>query len=342
MIIKELGEFVSTDPKELAGHKAETQMAYYLHRRFYNDKNIHVINGLRFLALDGEYSQIDHLVITQYFMAIIESKSVTSRVKSDQFGQWQRIWNGHWTGMPNPIRQIDRQKKALRDLLQSQKEQLRSKAFFGMLQGGFINLPIVSIVAISDTGIYYVPKTESNIVFKADLIDVKIEKLYKEYKKKYEWSMPEKDVHNVIHFLLDHHVPSEHNAPIATNTKTQTETSSTTASTHSNEVSNPQPVSSTVAIKSSAPEIRTEQIQANTTTQNKNIIHPMDFCPECHGKLKILWGYNYYWHCGHCQKNFPINHKCPRCKEKLHIRKDGNSYYIYCKLCKKEKLYFVE
>ena len=132
MICKELDEFCARDSFEKNGKKAEEQIAFYLKRNFHSHQDLYVINGLRFQALDGSYAQIDHLVLSRYFAVIIESKSVTSAVKYDQNGQWLRLWENHWTGMPSPVQRAKNQASALRELLQSKREQRRKKYMFGL------------------------------------------------------------------------------------------------------------------------------------------------------------------------------------------------------------------
>ncbi len=74
-------------------------------------------------------------------------------------------------------------------------------------------------------------------------------------------------------------------------------------------------------------------------------IHSLNECPNCHGRVSILWGAkykNYYWHCNSCGKNIPIHYDCPGCGEKLKIRKQANEYFIYCTPCNLSALYFTD
>lgn len=85
MILKELDPFHGTEPFELAGRRAEEQMAFYLRRQFGDFENVYVINGLR-LERKGDACQIDHLIVHPYGFIIIESKSVTTEVSIDAKG----------------------------------------------------------------------------------------------------------------------------------------------------------------------------------------------------------------------------------------------------------------
>jgi transcription elongation factor Elf1 len=330
MISKELDAFEAGNSWEKNGRKAEDQIAFYLRRRFHSDEEIFVINGLRFRGMDQTFTQIDHLVLCQYGIVIIESKSVTSVVKYDVDGQWLRLWNNHWSGMPSPIQQARNQEVALREILQVNKEKLREKFVFGLKQGGFHHMPIHILVAISDTGRIMAPpgKNEyAGIVLKADQVADKIISLQKDNKKAEgvfttrmpPWSMSSEDLKKTVSFLLQIH------EPLIKETATEAP-----------------PVEESAKEPEKAKEDVPPRIDEQTSEQK---IESMNFCPECHGGVTILWGAkykNYYWHCRNCNKNFPINYKCPGCSEKLRIRKQANEYYIYCDPCGLSALYFTD
>ena len=86
MIAKELDPFTSTDKRQLAGRKAEEQMAFYLKRAFEHDDRVRVFNGLRF-EREGDAAQIDHLVFHRWGMILVESKSVTGTVRVNEHGE---------------------------------------------------------------------------------------------------------------------------------------------------------------------------------------------------------------------------------------------------------------
>ena len=140
----------SSDPRIIAGDRAESQMAFYLRRSFGEDSAIHVLNDLR-LTDAGDAFQIDHLVLHRHGAIIIESKSVTTRVRINALSEWERYFNGVWRGMPSPIAQARLQGESLRRLLQQNRERLRRK-LAGLIQTGFGNFSIEVLVAISDSG----------------------------------------------------------------------------------------------------------------------------------------------------------------------------------------------
>lgn len=161
------------DPRLQAGAEAERQMAHYLHRRFCEDPELHVLHDLRIedrdqTEQDGSpgVCQIDHLIVHRWGMFIVESKSVAEavQVRPDGSGgdEWFRVYSGKKTGMPSPVQQARRQAGFLRTFLQRRREELVGRMPFGMRtlakvklgtdQRGFRNAPIQLVIAVSDGG----------------------------------------------------------------------------------------------------------------------------------------------------------------------------------------------
>ena len=166
MIIKEIEPFRGTDKFQIAGRQAEEQMAFYLRRYFANSNDVYVINNLS-LGKDGESLQIDHLVIHQNGLIIIESKSVSGQITITNDMQWIRRYEKFSTGMKSPIIQVEMQKMLLTSII----DELKSEGHRN-LQIGEIDI----LIAISDNGIINWPaqgKIEG--VYKAENICKRIQ-----------------------------------------------------------------------------------------------------------------------------------------------------------------------
>ena len=150
MILKELDPFTGVEPFELAGRRAEEQMAFYLKREFAFFENIYVINGLRLEYLD-DACQIDHLIVHPWGLTVIESKSVTTEVRINEDGDWSRLFDGVWRGMPSPVNQAELQFKLLKILLDDNADKVLGKLLF--LQKRFGGLQCDVYAAVSDNGI---------------------------------------------------------------------------------------------------------------------------------------------------------------------------------------------
>ena len=116
MIRKELDPYAGSGKLELAGRKAEEQMAFYPRRFFGVSADVDVLNYLR-IDLNGEVAQMDHLVLHPFGLLIVESKSVSDGVQITDDGQWMRWFNRQPSGMASPITQAQLQGKLLKGLL---------------------------------------------------------------------------------------------------------------------------------------------------------------------------------------------------------------------------------
>lgn len=324
MIVKESDPFFPENFREKTGRKAEEQLAFYLKRKYHADKNFFVFNDLRFPFLDS-FVQIDHLVVSKYGLVIVESKSVTSKVSYNEKGEWFRLWDNHWVGMPNAVKQAERQGEALKELLNENHTELLDKYLFGRLQKTFSKMRIDLIVAVSDHGSICRKGKDiyENNVCKAESVTEKIDEIFSSCEKSaglfssdaLPWDMNEDELKKVVAFLLKRHVPRE--------------------------LGNGERVVPENGERSRKEEIPVKEEEKNTEEKIRAFL----WCPQCKGKIRILWGSkykSYYWHCEECQKNFPINHSCPQCHEKLKIRKQGNEYHIYCEKCQISALYFED
>lgn len=150
-IVKEREVREAADKFTAAGQAAERQMAFYLRRAFADRDDVLVFNDLRLVEGD-DACQIDHLVLHSGGFILIESKSVTSKVKVNRRGEWSRLWDGHWKGMASPVVQGRMQADFLRKVLQQNREHLRNK-MFRIKQKTFTVVDMAVLVAISDTGI---------------------------------------------------------------------------------------------------------------------------------------------------------------------------------------------
>ncbi len=353
MIVKELDPFYGKTSWDIAGHKAEENMAFYLKRRFYDNKNLFVINNLRFPWLDS-YVQIDHLILCRYGVIIVESKSFSKDVRYEG-EQWFRFWDGHLKGMANPILQAKEQGNALKGLLRKNDTKLLGKFMFGTLQKGFGYLPIQCFVAYTGTGILTPPKKNdlySEQVFRSEAIADKIEAYYKKLKhansifsKKYDpWDMSEEELQRVIGFLLSVHVPYTPEDILPQETEDEEVNAIPQENQPVQPVSEKQEPIPQASYTANQPTIQQTEPQPTSSTENQTIL-TYDTCPYCGGKITILWGAkykSYYWHCESCGKNISINYKCPKCNEKLRIKKLGIDYYIYCIVCGLEEHYFTD
>lgn len=179
MILKERTERTLKNKFEQAGAAAEEQMAFYLRRYFEDRRDVWVLNDVR-ISINGDFAQIDHLVVHTRGMVLIESKSVSGNIRVTSEGQWIREYGGKRQGMQSPITQVELQAMIL---CKNLNEYHRPIYWIGPSRPQEIEPKIkienmATIVAISDGGIYIQDQEEKfpNLM-KADAVCKYINKL---------------------------------------------------------------------------------------------------------------------------------------------------------------------
>lgn len=214
MILKEKNLKSSADPKLKAGEEAEKQMAFYLNRAFANQDDCYIINDLR-VNYKNDTAQLDHLVVTQYGLFIIESKSVYGKIIVNANKEWSRTFNKVVGGMASPVLQAEAQAKVIKNILKDNADHILGKLLG--LQKSFRMCPVFVYVAISDGGIIE-RKADILELKKADQVSQEIELKIKTLKKNSSilsvlntsdpaWSMTTEETVKVANFLLNQHKP---------------------------------------------------------------------------------------------------------------------------------------
>lgn len=314
----------ATDRLAIAGAKAEDQMAFYLKRAFEHDPDVTVFNDLR-LANDraDDFAQIDHLILFPKGLIVIESKSVTSAVRVNKLGEWERQWDGYWKGFSSPVQQAKRQIEFLQVLLRQHKARLRDTKLFGTVKMGFGMFPMDYFIAISDGGTIKRDGDHLEVV-KADQVADKIRETIKKRdisflkwavksndEEKWDYLNKEENIRLSL-FLLSRHT---------TRVESPAQTFERTA--------RPVPKIDTIPVS------KTAQIKEEALTQ----LAPR--CSHCHSaRLQILYGFTYYFKCLDCTKNSKIDMQCSACSALARIRKQKREFFRECG-CGKSELYYT-
>lgn len=340
MVIKELDSIEPTNKFEQAGYRAESQLAFYLKREFKDDPQFLVFNNLR-LKKDEDVCQIDHLILYQYGIVIIESKSVTTRIEVNELGEWKRWFNNDWQGMPSPIFQAQRQGKFLKDYLEDHVESLLNKTLLG-IQPHFTKMPIDVLVAISDAGIINRPPNDKlDIVCKADQIPEKIKAIASEYRKRsslfnlsleISYELNKEAISKISKFLLDHHQPAK-NKPLVDRPTPNPNPNIAIATPQSPSPKKIIPTS-TRSLPKSAPVPKPVVKPVAITSKNT--------CSHCQSTdIAIAYVHSYFFKCNACGKNTPIKNICPTCCDRERIRKSGLQFFSECEKCKTSRLFHI-
>lgn len=97
-----------------AGWHGEQELDFYL--RSFPDERVRIFYDLR-LSIEEQKFQIDTLLLTPNFLAILEAKNYSGTLSFLPDGQLVRIISGRREGFPNPLTQLSRQKYLLKKWL---------------------------------------------------------------------------------------------------------------------------------------------------------------------------------------------------------------------------------
>jgi len=309
VILKEVDKKEAINKFEKSGLKAEKQMAHYLKRAFQDKKDILVINDLR-LEMNDDIAQIDHLIIHRYGFLIIESKSVTSKISINEYGEWVRHYLKNTNGMPSPINQARRQADFLKNYLMARSGNLLKKSL--IFQASFTDFKFDILVAISDSGIINRPKTSDiSEVYKADQITDEINSIISSYAGtnksiltlKVNYNFADTSMDKITRYLTQTHKPVKRGNKL---------------------------------------EVKETKAVYSTSTERKIKEKIEDSCCKCNSKnIGIVYGRNYYFKCHECNGNTPIKLKCKEdsCKPKL--RKQKLTFFKECAECKSSEVFFT-
>lgn len=98
-----------------SGIEGERSAAHFINREFGASEKIVILHDLR-IGVDGDYAQIDHLLIHRFQGAawVLETKNFSGRLNCDEHGDWT-VWNGRFpTPIASPVNQARRHCQTLR------------------------------------------------------------------------------------------------------------------------------------------------------------------------------------------------------------------------------------
>lgn len=315
MIIKPYEARDARDPRLKAGVRAEKQMAHYLDRHFKDSDRFLVLHDLRF-EFEGDTAQIDHLVIHPFGVAIIESKSVSTAVRINHLGEWERQWKSSWMGMPDPLLQGERQGKLLRLLLYSRETELLDRFLMGTIQGTFTFMAVDVFAAISDDGrIERAGKKQAPNARKADSIPRAVEEVV--------------DRHRRDNRLLGNGLAALVNAPRDFNKVESLRIARFLHARHRvlNEPPPEEIVEVAVPKAIPAPAAPT----AGPVPGREITVR----CKSCGGReLEAMIGkYGPYAKCRSCGKNTAVREACEACRTQVYLSRDGAGFTGTCGTC---------
>lgn len=302
--------------RQQAGNQQEQDVAFYLRRAFKDDDRVRVFHDLQ-LCYDGEYAQIDHLIVYTFGFIVIESKSIKGEVRVNAQAEWSRSYRQQWQGMPSPVKQAQLQLKVLRDVLTNNHEKMLGR-LFGLIQLGLGGRCYDVLCAISSDAIIDRSKTPKDVAAKlvktefiADAVKdlMRLPKylpnMLRVYDTRPDFNSEELD--SICRFIMAEHVklrPEE--APAAPQQKIE-------------------------------PVFTLPSIAAETEKPGEIVVLVNGLCKHCQtwDQLSVHAGrYGYYLKCHICQKNTALKQPCTQChSQHTKVRKEADKYVVGCESC---------
>ncbi len=339
MIIKDNNNPIPIDKFEKAGYDAERKVAYYLKMAFGDNPNLLILNDLRVEFEDGITAQMDHLVIHQYGLIIVESKSVAGKLQVQDDGQWvrwysQKVGKDFSKGMENPIKQAKRQGQTLkRVLLTSASNDNTRKALEAF------PTDVLVTFSTSNGGIFLAKdKQLYPEVCPADAVDDFINKVVVDRAKNanaQSFSLSEINRRKLADHLVKIHKPYQ-----------------TVSSMADKPYLNPALFNELVKVEQNVSEYivsnkPTSVIGAITAVISSALSAPKSkfkhACSKCKSeKLEATYGkFGYYFKCLDCNENTKMKFTCQKCNVLLKIRKDKMQFFAECLMCKTSEIFYI-
>lgn len=321
MILKDKVVSSTTSPTFKAGQKQEQDVAFFLRRHFKDDSKVFVFNDLKFKHND-ETAQIDHLILYPHGFILIESKSITGEVSVNQQEEWSRSYNGKWSGMASPIKQVELQQKLLKELLFKRRDEILDT--FLLLQQGFGGRCWDNLCAVSSNAIINrdnMPEIISAQLVKSEFLADKLKSIMKIRNPLLNVfsfidsraTFNEQEMKSIADFLLANDCSVGTNKSSAEKTKPIHENTQTTSKSKT------------------TPVIEVPIAAISNMTIN---------CAKCETKEPLMASsgkFGYYYKCPSCSGNTPMKRPCPHCQSKLtKVSKKKETYTLNCQTCEEK------
>lgn len=313
-------------------------MAFYLRREFSETPDVFVFNDLCFQR-SGETAQIDHLVLHPFGMFLIESKSVTGTIHVNEQHEFDREFSSRRTGMKSPVAQVRMQSALLKKLLDDEKQSLRRKVIFGLLQAGFHESRFEHLVAISDQGVIKRKGDPPVELMKADAVASRIAEFIEKRRRAL-------GMKGILRYALSDRkkqkqIDDEHMQPFTDQEITSIR--DFLLSRHdggrgllvAEETESPKVAS----VLDSSPVKDQRKQETNLSSAVPEYAYCCQHCSS--RKVEIVYGkYGYYFKCGACDGNTKIDFTCSSCEKKAKIRKSGKQFFWNCAQCGNDSSFF--
>ncbi|HEX7063886.1 MAG TPA: NERD domain-containing protein [Bacillales bacterium] len=190
-------QFIENDlGRYRSGYHGEQSLDYQL--SFLPKKTFHILHSLRLADSDNRFFQMDTILLTPFYILIIEAKNISGTVYFDeQFHQLIRTNDGQEVAFKDPLLQVEHQKNQFEHWLQAHK---------------MPPLPIETIVVFTNSSTVIKtapgnPKRYENVIHSMDLL-AQVERFTHENK---EEKLSEKELRKLSRTLIRKNTPDDPN-----------------------------------------------------------------------------------------------------------------------------------
>lgn len=327
MIIKENTNAIPADKFGRAGYDAERNVAFKLKMAFGENPNLLILNDLKVESEEGITAQMDHLVIHQHGIIIIESKSVAGNLVVEDDGQWI-VWYGKdKNGRDNPIKQAEIQGKTLRKVLSKCATNEHTRKSMEAL-----HTDVLVAFSTKNGGTFFAKdKKHYPQICPDHALDDRVNEIITmrtKNAKVEDFSLSEVHRSKLAELLVKIH--KTYQAPTAPANKPYTKPAMATKPLKVEQkvseyivADKPKPTTIISAIA--------ESVSSAFSVPDGKFKHA---CRKCKSdRLEVRFGKNYYFKCLTCDENNRIDACCPKCKSLLKIRKDKTCFFAECIKC---------
>lgn len=335
MIVKDKLQKAAFGVRQQAGDQQEQDVAFYLRRAFKDEDRVRVFHDLQ-LCYDGEFAQIDHLIVYTFGFIVVESKSIKGEVRVNAQAELSRSYRQQWQGMPSPIKQAELQLRILQDVLTNNDTKMLG-TMLGFIQKGLGGRKYHVLCAISSDAIIDRSKAPKELAAKlvktefiADAVKdiMRLPKYLPNVLRVYD-SRPDfnaEELDSICSFLLAEHLklrPEEQDLvraaqpqPKSNIKEADVQTMDAWQVTEKPKTGGSEPVKT--AASDTAPLVN-------------------GLCKHCQSwdQLSVHAGrYGYYLKCHICSKNTALKQPCTQChSQQTKVRKEADKYVVGCESC---------
>ncbi len=323
MVAKEIDPFQSQHDYEQAGQTALEKVAGNLKLVFTENSKVldqytgRIFNGLRFEQ--AKYAiQVDHLILHQYGIIMIENRGEPADITVNAIGEWTQVYKGKLLRISSPLTQGERKLTFLKTLLEQNAPILRPT--IKKSEGLFADLSFDLLVTIADTGEFSLsPGMSLPRVCRSKDIGRKVIELMQSQKKLIKKGFgfrrsPEKELSGDELFKLTGFLKQQHK-PLARESVT------------------------TRFIQQDTTDADVAVEQSQERTIERDYLH----CKSCGGnQLYIDHQGEYRVVCLDCGGIMVIDRTCRNCNRQGFVSRNGNDFFVECEACLNAELIFVD